>query len=379
MDDPARDPAAFAAMSDAVLSIAAELSLEPVLAELVEAARRLAGAGYAAIGIPDEHGDGFARFITAGMSDELIEAIGPLPRRHGLLGAMLADPAPYRTEDVTADPRFGWWPPAHPRMRSFLGVPIVSKGDVVGAVYLTEKQGAPGFSEADQGRIELLAAHAAIAIEHARLYELSRELSVAEERNRLARELHDSMNQTLFSLVLTAEVAAAAVRTDPSLAETQLKIVKELARSTMAELRAVIQGLRPPALEADGLAETLRKHVDVLRRVHRADIRLQVHGERRLQADRERELFRIAQEALHNALRHADAETVGVELTIGQAVVRVVVSDDGKGFDPAARGLRARRLGLTTMRERARALGGSLQIRSAPGAGTTVRVEVPGG
>src|SRR4030095_10906291 len=125
---------------------------------------------------------------------------------------MLTDPAPYRTEDITADPRFGWWPPAHPRMRSFLGVPIVSKGDVIGAVYLTEKQGAPGFSEADQRRIELLAAHAAIAIEHARLYELSRELSVAEERNRLARELHDSMNQTLFSLVLSGEAGARAVR-----------------------------------------------------------------------------------------------------------------------------------------------------------------------
>ena len=135
---------AFQAMSDAVLAIAAELSVEPMLQQLVDAARELAGARYAALGVPDGEG-GFAAFITSGMSDELIAAMGPLPRTHGLLGrdARGADALP---DDATStrDPRFrGWWPRAHPDMRSFLGVPIVARSGVIGAFYLTDKEAAP--------------------------------------------------------------------------------------------------------------------------------------------------------------------------------------------------------------------------------------------
>src|SRR4029453_1338475 len=150
----------------------------------------------------------------------LVAELGPLPRTHGMLGAMLADPRPFRTDDITTDPRFrGWWPDAHPLMRSFLGVPIVAKGDIIGAFYLTEKEGAPGFDDADEKVITVLAAHpahAAIASKNARLFEASRELSVIEERNRLARELHDAMTQNLFSLSLTAEAPGGLVRPHPA-------------------------------------------------------------------------------------------------------------------------------------------------------------------
>jgi GAF domain-containing protein len=187
----AQDSTAFRALSDVVLALASEHEVEPVLQRLVHSARELAGARYAALGIPDGEG-AFETFITSGMSDELIAAMGPLPRTHGMLGAMLSSPAPHRTEDIREDPRFrGWWPDAHPQMRSFLGVPIVARGTVIGALYLTEKDGAATFSGDDERLIELLAAHAAIAIENARLHERSRELSIVEERNRLARELHD--------------------------------------------------------------------------------------------------------------------------------------------------------------------------------------------
>src|ERR1044071_13790 len=130
---------ALESISEAVLAIAAEREVDPVLRRLVAVARELAGARYAALGIPDGQG-AFAQFITSGMSDELIAAMGPLPRTHGLLGAMLESPVPYRTEDIHTHARFrGWWPRAHPDMRSFLGVPIVSRGGILGALYLTDK------------------------------------------------------------------------------------------------------------------------------------------------------------------------------------------------------------------------------------------------
>jgi len=365
---------AFAAMSDVVLSIASELSVEPVLHKLVVAARDLVGARYAALGIPDAEGDGFARFLTVGMSEELMEEIGPLPRRHGLLGAMLGDRTSYRTDDIAADPCFEWWPAAHPRMRSFLGVPIVSQGDVVGAIYVTDKNG--GFTDADVELLELLAAHAAIAIENARLYELSRELSVIEERNRLARELHDSMTQQLFSLVLTAETALGLVRDDPERAEAELRRVKDLGRSTMAELRALVLELRPAALEREGLVATVRQHAEVLGRVHGVHVAVDVIGEPQLDPATELALYRIVQEALSNALRHAHAAEVHVALAFEEETL-VTVADRGVGFDPLAPGLRTRRLGLTSMRERARSVGGRLVIDAAPGHGTTVRLRVP--
>ncbi|CAN5205874.1 hypothetical protein BH18ACT4_BH18ACT4_14590 [soil metagenome] len=371
---------ALSAVSDAVLGIAGDLSINVVLERLVHSARHLADARYAALGVPDEEGTGFARFITAGMTDAEIEAMGPLPRTHGLLGAMLVDPAPYRTPDITADPRFrGWWPPTHPCMRSFLGVPIVFKGDIIGAFYLTDKQSAPDFSEADQELVVVLATHAGVLMEHARLYEQSRELSVLDERNRLARELHDAMTQTLFSLRLTIETAASMIAGEPEQATTQLVKAGELLDSTFAELRALIFELRPAALSTDGLVATLRKHLEVIGRAHGVRVAVTAENERRLPPDIERELFRIVQEAVTNTLRHAEASSLDVVVGWDADRVTATVRDDGIGFDPDARAFRSRRLGLTSMRERAQALGGTLTVGSAPGRGTTIEVDVPVG
>ena len=371
-----RETSALQAMSDAVLAIAAELSVDRVLRRLADAARELAGARYAAIGVPDGEG-AFERFITSGMSDELVAAMGPLPRTHGLLGAMLESERPYRTLDIRKDPRFrGWWPRAHPTMRTFLGVPIVARGGIIGAFYLTDKVGAPAFDEDDQQLIEMLAAHAAIAIENARLYERSRELSVVEERNRVARELHDSVTQNLFGVVLAAEAASTLLDRDPAGARVQLQRVQELARAGMEELRSLIFELRPAALADEGLAATLRKHVAVLRRVHQQDIALKVGGTPRPGGASDGDVFRIAQEAVHNAVRHAHAEHIDVGLSARNGHLVLTVDDDGVGFDPAAAAIRARRLGLTSMEERARAMGGTLTIDSRPGEGTRVRLEV---
>jgi signal transduction histidine kinase len=371
---------AFTTMSDVVLAIAGELRLDAVLDRLVHAARELVNARYAALGIPDEDGVEFDQFLHAGMSDDLVAQLGPLPRTHGMLGAMLSDPRPFRTDDITEDPRFrGWWPDAHPRMRSFLGVPIVAKGDIIGAFYLTEKEDASSFNQGDEQIIAVLAAHAAIAIENARLFEASRELSVVEERNRLARELHDAMTQNLFSLALTAEAAAGLVHTDPARAEAEINHVRSLARDTQGELRSLIFELRPPQLEADGLVATIGKDLEVLGRSHGLKADLRVDGTPELDSEVEVELYRIVQEALGNAVRHAQAETIEVEIDARDGHIRVTVRDDGVGFDPGARAIRERRLGLTSMRERAERLGGIFSVETARKAGTVVRVEVPGG
>ncbi len=262
--DPA-DAAALAAVREAVLAITSEvgITLDQMLQRLADAARDLVGARYAAIGVPDGEG-GFSHFVTAGVDNATVAAIGWLPRTHGLLGAILDDPEPFILDDVRTDPRFRGWPDAHPDMDAMLAMPVVSRGDVVGAFYLTNKQG--GFQAEDQRLMELLAAHAAIAIENARLFEASRELSIVAERERLARELHDAMSQTLFSMSLTAEAAAELLDSQPERAREQLGELRAMIRTVLTELRSLVLDLRPPDLERDGLVETLRKHVNLLAR-----------------------------------------------------------------------------------------------------------------
>ncbi len=366
------------AVSDAVLAVAAERSDEEVLQRLVESACELVGARYAAVGVPDGDG-GFSRFLTAGMSNELVAALGPLPRTHGMLGAMLETAESLRTSDIHDDPRFrGWWPKGHPDMRSFLGVPVVARTEVIGAFYLTEKVGAAEFTGADQQMIELLAAHAAIAITNARLHARSRELSVLSERNRLALELHDAVSQKLFSLVLTAEAAGTLLGRDTAAAGEQVAKLKTLAQEALEELRSLIFELRPPDLARDGLAGALRKHVDALRRFESGAIELEVEGEIARDAVRDPDVLRIAQEALQNALRHAGASRVTVRLRGDGDHLLLEIEDDGSGFDPSSPELRSMHLGLTSMEERAQRFGGLLEIRSTPGSGATVRLETRG-
>ncbi len=375
--DESLDGRALRALDEAVLTIAAERRFEPVLEKLVAAARDLAGARYAAVGIPDAEG-GFAHFITSGMSQRQLDALGELPRQHGLLAAMLSETRSFRAPNIQEDPRFEGWPDEHPSMRSFLGVPIVLGGATVGAFYLTDKRGGRDalFTQGDQDLIETLARHAALAIENARLHERSRELTVVEERNRLARELHDAVNQTLFSVSLTADAAALLVESDPGRAKEQMAAVRDLARGAMEEMRSLVFELRPADLSSDGLVETLRKHVAVLRRVSGREIVLDVGRERPLGADAEQEVFRVAQEALRNALEHSGAHSVRVDLDMPDGRLLLSVSDDGSGFEPD--GVAAgRHLGLVSMRERAAALGGELRVESARGVGTTVSMEVP--
>lgn len=367
------------ALSRALLAVTERTSTREVLQMIVGSARDLVGSDYAALGVPDEAGR-FAEFYTAGVSDQQWEEIGPVPRAHGLLGLMLRDPRPYRTYDVQADPRFSGWPSAHPDMRGFLGMPIVDGDEVLGAIWVANDGQTCTFSADDERMLGILAAHAAIAITRVRMFERDRELTLAEERSRIARDLHDAVAQKLFSLRLTVGAAdALAHKGDPARVAGELARAKELAGSALDELRAVVTELRPPAVREDGLVPALRKHIDVIGRAYPVDVRFSsdCDGRCALPDYVEDTVFRVAQEALHNALRHADPRTVEIELRTPEGRVQLTVHDDGKGFDGDPARQSGHHLGLSSMRERARRGGGRLRVSSRPGEGTKVELELP--
>ncbi|MER5254543.1 MULTISPECIES: GAF domain-containing sensor histidine kinase [unclassified Streptomyces] len=371
------------AVSSALLAMSRQLEVRDVLKTIVASARELLDAEYAALGVPDDHG-GFAQFVVDGVSEEQWRAIGPLPRQHGILAAMLHKAEPERLADVRKDPRFEGWPPAHPDMSDFLGLPIRYGDETLGALFLANKNcpkpdGGCGFTAEDEELLSILAQHAAIALTNARLYERSRELTIAEERSRLAHELHDAVSQKLFSLRLTAQAAATLVDRDPSRAKGELQQVATLAAEAADELRAAVVELRPAALDEDGLVATLRTHTQVLDRAHSAEVTFESCAVRALPAAQEEAMLRVAQEALHNALRHSGAERVSVALVRRGAGAVLRVTDDGSGFDPRAIRRAGRHLGLVSMRDRAGGVGGQLTVESEPGKGTTIEMEVPGG
>ncbi|MGW0971982.1 GAF domain-containing sensor histidine kinase [Streptomyces sp. NPDC002516] len=378
------------AVSSALLAMSRHLEVRDVLKTIVASARELLDAQYAALGVPDDHG-GFAQFVVDGVSDAQWKAIGPLPRQHGILAAMLREARPERLADVRKDPRFEGWPAAHPDMSDFLGLPIRDGDEIIGALFLANKmrpEGEPpcpgpdgrcGFTEDDEELLTILAQHAAIALTNARLYERSRELTIAEERSRLAHELHDAVSQKLFSLRLTAQAAATLVDRDPSRAKGELQHVAALAAEAAEELRAAVVELRPAALDEDGLVATLRTQIQVLDRAHSARVTFTGHGVRALPASQEEAVLRVSQEALHNALRHSGATRVDVTLERRGPGAVLCVRDDGSGFDPTAIRSAGRHLGLVSMRDRASGVGGTLTVESAPGKGTVIEMEVPGG
>jgi signal transduction histidine kinase len=366
-------------VSQAVLSVTRHTSVRDVLQVIVRSARSLVGARYAALGVPDEH-DSFAEFVVDGISGAEWAAIGPLPRRHGMLGVLLTEGKPERLADIRSDPRFEGWPAAHPKMSHFLGVPVQDGAKVLGIIFAANKTSAAaagrGFTERDEEILSLFAAHAAIALTNARLYERSQELSVMQERSRLARDLHDAVTQKLFSIRAHARAAAVLAAREPAdvaRIRAEIEVVGELGAEAHAELRAVIDGLAPPDLEAAGLAESLRRYAVLAGRAHGVPVTVTAACLPALNPQAEAALYRVAQEALHNALRHAGASGVKVALSISHRQVVLEVSDDGHGFadPPPSNGL-----GLTSMRERAAAAGGALTVKSGA-TGTVVRMTVP--
>jgi len=298
-----------------------------------------------------------------------------LPVTRGLLGRAYRTGRTVYVGDVLADPDYV---PETPReTRSELCVPIVAGARVL-AVLNLESRRLDAFTDESVGVLETAADVLASAIENARLYQRAQEAAVLEERSRLARDLHDSISQQLFSMTLTAQAARVQLEKNPARTATQLERLQETAAAALAEMRALIFQLRPPGLSEQGLIAALQQHVAALSRREGLTMNLVVSGEERYTRGVEQAIFRIVQEALNNVVKHAGACSVTVALDVCPEQITLRVVDDGAGFDLGViEPVNGRHLGLISMRERAAELGGQLELHSQPGKGTEVVVVVP--
>ncbi len=359
--------------------LVSDLDLEGVLRRVLDAAVEITGARYAALGVLDEDRSGLESFIYLGIDERTRAQIGDLPRGRGVLGTLIADPTPLRLADVSAHPASFGFPEGHPPMNSFLGVPISIRGEQWGNLYLTEKKDDREFSAADEEAVLQLAEWAAIAIGNARSIAAERlrlAMEAAEqERLQWARELHD---ETLQGLATIRMMLANGWRRGGEHLEPAIESSVSQLDTEIASVRALISDLRPDSLDRLGVAAALEGLADrILARGERAAIHIDATEDLpRLAKAVELAVYRVCQEAMTNAIRHGEAESIRVALVGDGGAVRASVTDDGGGFDLTAADLG---YGIRGMRERAELAGGRLAIDSAPGEGTTVRLTVPSG
>jgi signal transduction histidine kinase len=365
------------ALVEAGIALTSELSLEVILQKLVEIARSQVNSRYAALSVLDVNGQ-IEQFVTSGIGEAERARIGHIPEGHGLLGVLLREGESLRLADMSQDPRSCGFPPHHPPMKSLLGVPVLSRGRIIGNLYLTEKQGSAAFEDADEEIVRMLATQAAAAIETGRLQEQLESLARLEERERIAMDLHDGVIQSVYATALQLEDAGERLSKAPDQAgvvmdkaiDTLHQVIKDI-RSYIFELRAQVSEVEdlPGAIRA--LAETLR--VNTLMSV---DIHVSAPPSGHLTEAQAVGLFHIAQEALNNVSKHSRATAVSIKLRSKNGRVELEVQDNGVGFDAGEAGATDRH-GLRNIRDRARSLRADLIVQSKPRRGTTLRVELP--
>lgn len=369
----------LAALNRAAVAVASNLSLEKVLRQIVESARELANARYAALGVPDGAGR-LARFIHSGMEAEVVSTIPHLPEGRGLLGALLLEGRTIRIPHISADPRSVGFPANHPPMDSFLGVPVRVDGEIVGNLYLTDKIDGDEFSSRDQQLIELLAANAAIAIKNARLYEQVGRLAIVEERSRIGMDLHDGVIQAIYAVGLTLESVRLMLSEQEQGQEEAIGAIDNAIDSlndAIKDIRNFILDLRPRRYEGDllqGLARLAREFQANTMIPVTLDVPATVTAG--LSLELSRAFFFTTQEALANIARHAKARNVTIKAWREKQEIALHIEDDGVGFDVENRA-QATGHGLANMRARAEELGGKFGVVSAPGAGACIQFRVP--
>lgn len=357
----------------AILSLGSELDLPVVLRRLTEAAVDLVGARYGALGVLDAERTALSAFITVGIDEEEAAAIGELPKGHGLLGVLIVDPAPLRLDDLSSHPESFGFPPNHPPMTSFLGVPVMVRGEVFGNLYLTDKQSAPGFDEADEELVVGLATAAGVAIENARLLQRTRELDIANERERIARDLHDTVIQRLFATGLSLQ-AATRGSLPPEVNERISQAVDEL-DVTVREVRAAIFELNPPPASSSGLRRELLSIGDELFDAlgYSPTFRFEGPVDSGVPESLAPHVAAVVREGLANVAKHAGSPMAQVRVTVGGGTVLVRIIDAGRGL--SARGDEGH--GLDNLRSRALEAGGDFEACDRPGGGAELRWRAP--
>ncbi len=369
------------ALNKAARAITSELSLEQVLHNIAEAARVLVKAKFAALGVHDGHGN-LSRFITAGISQPDYAKTGPLANGRDLLGVLLHQGQSLIINDMAHYPAAAGFPDPHLIMGGFLGVPIFSKGALIGAFYLADKEDGSEFTKTDQELIEMLAHHAAIAIENARIYEQTQRLVILEERERFARDLHDGIIQSTYGVGLSLEsVKAAITPTNQAAIEIINQSLKGLAQ-VITDIRNYIFDLRPQALEDKGLRARLRGLINELKINALLSIETDIDPDidAYLTEAQASHIFHITHEALANVVRHAKAQKAHFSLTRKGDFLILRIEDNGIGFE-APVNINHGHHGLANIQRRASLLGAGLNIESEFKQGTrltfTIRTPKP--
>ncbi|HUP45829.1 MAG TPA: GAF domain-containing sensor histidine kinase [Thermoanaerobaculia bacterium] len=373
-----RQNAELLALHDAGLAISAELSLGSVLKTVVDEARRLAGARFGAVSVVDQDGR-IQQFITSGISPEASAAIGPPPVGLGVLGVVLREGKHLQLEDVREHPQSAGFPPNHPVMRSLLAIPINCKGPFLGNIYLSEKEDGSKFTGHDHESLVRFSVQASLAIDNAFLHAQAADLAVAQERLRIAHEMHDGLAQVLAYVNTKVQAAEAYLqRGKVEDASAQLRELAVSARQAYSEVREGIIDLRTLPGPDRPLDELLSEYLSRWREQSGVNADLLIQGDLHLSASTELQLVRIVQEALANVRKHSKATHVVLDVKRRNGTLIAAIADNGIGFDPSSRPRgEFPRFGLATMRERAESIGGMLTIDSTPGQGTTIRFELP--
>ena len=371
-------PRSLRRLLDAVLSVTSDLDLATMLHRIVSAAVDLVDADYGALGVLDASRTSLAQFITVGVDDETHRAIGDLPRGHGILGLLIVDPKPIRLPDLHEHPDSYGFPPNHPPMQSFLGVPVRVRDEVFGNLYLTDKRTAEVFTDVDEELVVALAAAAGIAIENARLHARVQELALLEDRERIARDLHDTVIQRLFATGLSLQGTARLIQ-HPEVAARIGQAVEDL-DLTVKHIRSAIFGLESSRPSAGGLRARVLSVTGEAAGPLGFEPRVLFDGplDTAVPAATAEELETVLREALSNVSRHAKARRADVSLSVelgGDILLRV--DDDGVGRrDEPGPGAGAG-LGLRNLARRAERHGGRLEVTNGPDGGCRLEWRVP--
>ena len=368
----------LAALRHAGLLVFSELSEELVLQAVVDQARMLIATKYGALSVMNE-GGGIVAFITSGIAAHERQAIGPPPVGRGLLGISIHHGKPLRVGELSRHPESVGFPANHPPMKSLLAVPIPSKPPFRGNLYLCDKVDGGAFDRNDEETLERFAVSAAIAIDNAEMHRRSGELAVAEERLRLAHEMHDGLAQVLAYVNTNAQAVQGYLRNGRlQEADSQLDQLSAAAREVYSDVREGIVGLRLAANPDLDFGAALATFVEKWETETGIDATFLAEGAPILTPGAELQLLRMTQEALANARKHSRANVVEVSLRQLPSGLELRVADDGAGFDPTVppRG-EFPHFGLLTIRERAESIGATVELRTAPGQGTQWTFRLP--